>query len=166
MPAFSFKERFVPMVKDGSKPGTIRAFRKYPIKVGQLAHLFYGMRTKYCTKLIDPSPVIRETRCVLLTAKGILYLFETNWIAPALREEILNGRGFSEVGNWKGTKNINEKDRFAWEDGFRHSDAPLQQDGCFEIMLRYWKQNNGLPFIGTHTLWGESKISVNKHYTE
>ena len=28
MPAYSFKERFVPYVKDRSKPGTIRAARK------------------------------------------------------------------------------------------------------------------------------------------
>jgi hypothetical protein len=43
MPAYSYKERFVPMVKDGSKPHTIRSRRKNPAKPGSkhTSYLFW-----------------------------------------------------------------------------------------------------------------------------
>jgi len=158
MPAFSFKERFVPMVKDGSKPGTIRAYRKYPIKVGQLAHLYYGMRTKFCTKLIDPSPVIREVKTIYIDRKGSLFLFDNPRIEPSLifDKSPCGVKSPDEVlGVWRELHSMKELDEFAWKDGFRFADEPDRRMGCYGVMLRYWKFNGGVPFIGNHILWGK-----------
>ncbi len=152
MPAFSFKERFVTWVKDGSKPGTIRSFRKYPIKAGQPAHLYYGMRTRHCTKIVDPSPMIREVKCILIRADGRCVIFETGWIAPIDRERVLQG-AVDIAPHWE--LNIDELDSLAWKDGFRHQDAPEQKEGCRELMFAWWKEVNGLPFLGNHIIWGE-----------
>lgn len=160
MPAYSFKERFVPFVKDGSKPGTIRNFRKHPVCVGQLAHLYYGMRTKYCTKLIKKAPAIHTVRCVYISDTGGVALIDTNWITPELRDKIrLYGKKeiekyFDKV-RWL---NRYERDIFAWEDGFRDAKLPEITQGCFFLMSEYWKLNGGLPYIGFHTLWGKSRI--------
>lgn len=158
MPAFSFKERFVPMVKDGSKCCTIRSFRKYPVKVGQLAHLYYGMRTKFCTKLVEPAPVISFVRCILIPKNGQLVVINTNWIAPEVRSLILAG---GDIGvllpdvKWTNGWSKELMDIFAWEDGFRHSDDMNMAAGCYDLMLRYWRQNGGLPFLGFQTFWNK-----------
>lgn len=48
MPAYNFQEPFVPLILNGSKCTTIRGREA---KVGALAYLFTGMRTKACVKL-------------------------------------------------------------------------------------------------------------------
>ncbi len=92
MPAYSFKWQFVENVKNGTKPGTIRAFRKHPVEVGQLAHLYYGMRTKFCTKLCKDSPTINTVKVLLISADKRIMVFDTNWIDPTKREAIINGK--------------------------------------------------------------------------
>lgn len=171
MPAYNFKERFVPWVKDGTKTGTIRDFRKYRVLAGhQLAHLFYGMRTKYCMKLVEPSPVIKKVRIVVLSEKFLPIIIETDWIAPENRyvfgsdnwiETYLVQRdteyktpNFLEGIEWTVLPNIAAADRFAWQDGFRHSDLPNMKKGCYKLMLRYWKLNGTLPYVGQHIIWG------------
>lgn len=140
------------MVKDGSKPGTIRAFRKYPVKAGDFAHLFYGMRTNFCTKLVDPSPVIREVHSILITKEGNVILFDTNWLDVLAREQVKAGV-FTAVGPYRHLETA-EKDELAWKDGFRHADDMTKQEGCFEMMCRFWRQTHELPFVGNHILWG------------
>jgi hypothetical protein len=51
MPAYSFKERFVPLVKSGLKRQTIRKKRKGQAKPGSKLYFYFGMRTKWCTKI-------------------------------------------------------------------------------------------------------------------
>lgn len=51
MPAYSFKERFIPLIKSGYKRQTIRGKRKGQAKAGDTLYLYYGMRTKFCTKI-------------------------------------------------------------------------------------------------------------------
>lgn len=51
MPALNFQSRFAAKVLDGTKPGTIRAKRKRPIKVGDRLYLYTGQRTKHSRKL-------------------------------------------------------------------------------------------------------------------
>lgn len=56
MPAYSFKERFIPLIKSGEKRQTIRKKRKGQAKPGATLYLYFGLRTKWCTK-------IKETIC-------------------------------------------------------------------------------------------------------
>lgn len=159
MPAYSFKERFVPWVKDGSKPGTIRAFRKHPVKVGDTAHLYYGMRTRYCSKLMDPSPVIVEVQVLVITGNRRMYFLDTNWLELDERESAITA-AMRKKYNAQFMSDF-EKDEFAWRDGFRFSDNPKKKHGCFELMIRYWQQTDGLPFVGNYIRWGQtSKLII------
>ena len=168
MPAFSFKERFVPMVKDGSKTQTIRSFRKAPFRVGTPAHLFYGMRTKFCTKLIDPSPAIKTLDCVLITAAEDLVIIWRDFLTPAECKAILSKTLTAGLQgyDWSIIHDKKEKDLFAWQDGFRHADNEFLTTGCFDIMIKWWKQTHELPFVGNLIRWEmtkEEKIAmVNK----
>lgn len=58
MPAYSFKERFIPAIESGLKTHTIRGKRKACPKPGQTFYGYYAMRTKQCRKLFD-SPITR-----------------------------------------------------------------------------------------------------------
>lgn len=154
MPAYSFKERFVPWVKDGSKPGTIRSFRKYPVKEGQLAHLFYGMRTKYCIKLVEPAPALQKVWSIYMGDTGDVALIGINWMNTGLAANVVLF-GKIEVDKLSSVHWLTgeEKDKLAWIDGFRHPSDPLVWGGCFELMYRWWKQTNGLPFVGNYSVW-------------
>lgn len=86
MPAYSFKERFVPRVKDGSKKQTIRAKRKHQIKVGDPVYLYYGMRTKHCMKIgegvcIDVNDILISKHNILIENVGLLRGEELNVFA-------------------------------------------------------------------------------------
>jgi hypothetical protein len=48
MPAFNFQNRFAPLILSGTKRSTIRSREA---KVGTMAYLFTGMRTKACKRL-------------------------------------------------------------------------------------------------------------------
>jgi hypothetical protein len=48
MPAYNFQTRFAPLVMSGKKQNTIRGREA---KIGSLAYLFTGMRTKKCQRL-------------------------------------------------------------------------------------------------------------------
>jgi len=51
MPILNFQRRFADAVEYGQKKQTIRATRKYPIKVGDKLYLYTGLRTKAARKL-------------------------------------------------------------------------------------------------------------------
>lgn len=155
MPSFSFKERFVPMVKDGSKRQTVRAYRKNNPKPGQLAYLFFGMRTKFCTRLLEPQPIISVDSIYISTAGELYLLHHYPLTADEVKyvkdnpDEIFNCRFTIKIALTK-----KERDHFAWSDGFRPEGSTLEKPaGSWELMLRYWKQHNSLPFIGTVTYW-------------
>ena len=156
MPAYSFKARFVEFVKNGSKPGTIRDFRKYPTVAGQLAHLYYAMRTKSCTKLVAVSPKIRAVNVLLVTNDRRIMLFDTNWIDPSKRDAIKNGK-YSVAGCNHRVLTASEANELAWKDGFRHSDDAVKVEGCFDMMLDFWQQTHSLPFLGNHIIWSDYK---------
>jgi hypothetical protein len=72
MPAYSFKERFIPLIKSGAKKQTIRGKRKNQAKPGDKLYLFYGMRTKFCMRIL-------ETRCtavksIIIYKRGSVYI--------------------------------------------------------------------------------------------
>jgi len=70
MPAYSFKERFVSDVKAGIKTQTIRTKRKHQIKAGDPVYLYYGMRTKFCTKIGEG--ICTGVADILIANSGIL----------------------------------------------------------------------------------------------
>lgn len=122
MPAYSYKERFVPLILDGSKPFTIRNPRRFKTKVGDTLYHYYAMRTKFCKKLVEDKCL--DTDTILITKSG-------------------------QVMVSKVVLSQSEKDRLAWLDGFRIEGSTLRNcEGCFGLMLRWWKQTNGLPFKG------------------
>ena len=51
MPALNYKPRFAAAVADGSKPHTIRAWRKRPFMYGEPLMHYIGMRTTACKKI-------------------------------------------------------------------------------------------------------------------
>lgn len=48
-----FQKQFIDKILSGEKRQTIRAKRKYPIKVNDKLQLYTGLRTKYCNKIMD-----------------------------------------------------------------------------------------------------------------
>lgn len=126
MPAYSFKERFCPLIISGEKRQTIRSKRKAQAKPGDTVYLYFGMRTKWCKKLGEGT--CTGTKDITITKIGTVYI--------------------------DGRKLLNaEKDALAFNDGFRHADDPDKEEGCFDIMLRWWKQTHELPFNGDIIYW-------------
>ena len=125
MPAYSFKERFVPLILDGTKRQTIRKKRKGQAKIGSTLYLYFGMRTKWCKKL-------KETPCV------------------DVKEIVITQDGKIFVGGKKLT--WTQRDVLAYNDGFRKADDNTA-GGCFDIMFRWWSQIHELPFIGDIIYW-------------
>jgi hypothetical protein len=77
MAALGFKKCFAPLVKSGVKQTTIRLTHKHPIKPGDALHLYTGMRTKNCSKLLDtvckevlPIVIMLDERAVYLKRDG------------------------------------------------------------------------------------------------
>jgi len=64
MPAYNFQERFEPMIRAGTKVHTIRARRRYGVKVGDVLSLYVGMRTKGC-RLIGRAPCVKVEPVVI-----------------------------------------------------------------------------------------------------
>jgi len=58
MGLYNFKERFAPFILDGRKRHTIRATRKVRDRVGNIAHLYTGLRTRKAT-LLGRYPIIK-----------------------------------------------------------------------------------------------------------
>ena len=56
MALLNFKKQFVEPIRAGTKHHTIRAWRKYPVKKGELLYLYCGARTKSCFRIL-PEPV-------------------------------------------------------------------------------------------------------------
>lgn len=69
MPAYSFQKRFVPMVLDRTKRQTIRAKRKYQVKVGDTLYLYQGLRTKSCKKLSQE--VCTDVKDIMILVTGV-----------------------------------------------------------------------------------------------
>lgn len=148
MPSYSFKERFVPFVKDFTKRQTIRGIRKHPGKPGSIISHFTGSRFKP-VRIIEKQPCIGvdtifilEEGAVVVIEVQILTVAEANWYLDQ-RKELLQF----------GTLASSAKDNLAWNDGFRMADKPTEKTGCFDLMFRWWKQTHALPFAGHLIKW-------------
>jgi hypothetical protein len=169
MPAFSYKERFIPFVQDGSKPQTIRAFRKYLVRPGQVLSHFYGMRTKHCTRIIE-NITCSDVKTIFIMKSGSVYL------APLMEEEtalamldVLQGLAHVKIdGSIRIKPELLDEasaDLLAWQDGFRANEFYYQtyKDGrhYFEnhqLMMKWWSQTHDLPFAGQLIKWDPSQV--------
>lgn len=52
MGLYNFKSQFAPWILDGSKKHTIRPERRNPDKPGNKVHLYTGLRTRACRRLL------------------------------------------------------------------------------------------------------------------
>lgn len=167
MPAYSFKERFVPWVLDGTKPHTIRDRRKHPARVGDPLYLYYGMRTKWCRKLREEKCL--KTGSIFIHPEGRVYLFggllaAPNFSAAGLAQMAdvfkIEKTSFTCIdGETISCRLLTEEEtnRLAWLDGFRPNGTTLQNpDGAFDLMCRYWKAANSLPYLGDIIYWNLS----------
>jgi hypothetical protein len=134
-----FKERFAPMVEDGSKTHTIRAKRTAQPRVGETCHCYTGLRQKgarllgrwECLKVQD---IRIQLRC---------------------RKD-----GFPiDLGIWVDGQRLDpdEVNQLAWRDGFR----PVRKCDAWVAMFHFWHDVHGLgPFAGNLIHWKFKKEST------
>ena len=137
MPAYSFQERFIPFIEEGSKNCTVRALRLgrvQHVKPGQTMQLYTGLRTKQCRKIGNA------------TCFGVKKI-------EIKRDGIVVG---GEEGGieWTCPKDTLMVEEFAWRDGFRPEGTTLDNPfGAFELMVRFISKNYGVPFEGVAIFW-------------
>jgi hypothetical protein len=157
MPAYSFQERFVPFVKDGSKPHTIRARRRSFAKPGDTLYLYYGMRTKHCTKLREE--VCSKAKTIFIKKNGAVIIYDDR--LDDYQVDLLRNGKYPKMGMKLSDFN---KDQLAWRDGFRPEGTSLKNPkGCFDLMIRFWNQTHKLPFIGDIIYWNPNATKA-KNY--
>ncbi len=159
MPAYSFKERFVQFVLDGSKSNTIRSRRKHPAKPGDILYLYTGLRTKHCRKLREEECLFVQT--ILINHRGNVFLHHSRIDDKEAADLLTRPENYPcpmfKDSSWK-ELSIPEKNRLAWLDGFRPIGSTLDHPfGAFSMMLRFWEDTHALPFIGDLIHWTPSE---------
>lgn len=147
MPAFSYKERFIPLILDGSKCQTIRKRRTHPPKAGDTLYHYFGLRTKHCRKLGES--ICCEVKTIYIKKNGVIIIFQER-LTDRDAELLINGKL-----NKMGIKLSNhDANILAFDDGFRmDSISRLDKLKCIDLMIRWWKQTHSLPFIGDLIKW-------------
>ena len=150
MPAYSFQERFVPMVCDGSKTQTIRRRRKKGFaKKGDRIYFYFGMRTKWCRKLGEGICVKVQT--IMIGTDSIIRLWDGR-LDDFEIENMMNSMPGCRLPHQ--ILNNHQQDAFAWNDGFRPGGSTKEDPGsAYELMISWWKQTHSLPFIGDVIFW-------------
>jgi hypothetical protein len=62
MVAYSFRQPFVDPIRLGLKRHTIRGHRRRHARPGEPMQTYTGMRTRHCTRILDPDPVCTAVR--------------------------------------------------------------------------------------------------------
>lgn len=159
MPAYSFQQRFVPMVLDGTKRQTVRKRRKYAVKKGDPLALYFAQRTKYCRKL-------RQETCTEATTI-VLARNQNDEVTILIFDRRLTDKEFTEsAGKISFHHNVGvtalvglERDQFAWLDGFRtEGSTSFNPEGCYALMTKWWVQTHELPFIGDLIKWVPDRL--------
>lgn len=97
MVAYSFQERFVPLIREGYKRQTVRSHRPRHARPGELIQLYQGMRTKLCAKIVEDVICTHVSPIEITFRHGLIDRIVTGW--PALLS-------------------VPDPDAFAIEDGF------------------------------------------------
>ena len=164
MPAYSFQQRFVPFVEDGSKGHTIRQRRtKGFAKKGDTIYLYYGLRTAQCRKLAVS--ICTDAVSIAISPQGRVYLFNqrlNDADAAAVAADLKNERLPSPADRsltWH-LLGQQQKDTLAWDDGFRDDNYRHFRRGVnyFSIMLRWWSMTHELPFVGDIIYWDTNNL--------
>lgn len=125
-----FKARFEPFVKDGSKQHTLRDIRKGTRQIVQGDRLdCYGNVRQKTMHLIGRWVCIRVQ-------------------VAQFRFAVANGTEYPRMSIDGVELSPDERDAFAWRDGFRHAFPTPKEinlkpysystDGCFSMMMQYW----------------------------
>jgi hypothetical protein len=159
MPAYSFQERFVPFVRNGTKNQTVRKRRaKGFARKGDTLYLYYGLRTKWCTKLKEAECTDAKT-IVITKPRYIERMPELYIFSRRLQDDEIEIKDGDIIIHRKEEycfhQLLNEElDRFAWDDGFRPDGSTRENPvGCWRLMCRYWMQTHELPFVGDLIKW-------------
>jgi hypothetical protein len=96
MPALNFKLRFVSRVAAGSKPHTIRAWRRRPFKVGDKLAFFTGMRTKQCRR-IRANARCRAARTIKVDTGRRRVILEGRQLTPREVKTLAEKDGFTRT---------------------------------------------------------------------
>ena len=94
----SFKARFAPSVKSGEKRQTIRPRGKRQAQVGDVLHLFTGMRTKRCERLADAMCLLSEE--IVIDTRGRLPVIHASvdaWDKIGTGPDIARLDGFESI---------------------------------------------------------------------
>lgn len=153
MPSLSYKDRFCEYVKAYSKTQTIRAFRRYIFRPGQVLSHFWGLRTKYVTRLI-PNTICTEVFTIYILKDGRVYLGNLVTSVEARRNlKLLEKKKTLPLIDLLTDE---QKDLLAYNDGFRPNslqDSRINKKGCFNEMITWWKGTHSLPFTGQLIKW-------------
>lgn len=110
MAAYSFKKRFVPAIQAGTKGHTIRSDRKdgrVP-KIGEKLHLFCGMRTKGCFRILPNAPPCKRVERIFInvTPIGKTVVIDGHLLDKDEKERLAQADGFSDFAEmmafWEG----------------------------------------------------------------
>lgn len=96
-----FKDRFAPMILDGTKTHTIRATRKVKPKVGEICHCYTGLRTKRC-RLLGRWQCVRVDKIRILLFSGLQIRIGEMWLDPGEKMAFAWSDGFRTGSNWLG----------------------------------------------------------------
>lgn len=159
MPAYSYKERFVPMVLDGSKSQTVRNRRRYPAKVGDALYHYFGLRTQWVRPL--RTEFCRDTHSLSISKKhGIVF-----YIGLLTEKQLKQAAKSPRRKSLPVLKVLSAADRdlFAWRDGFRPAGSTEQNpSGAYELMIRFWTQTHALPWSGDVIYWTATNAGLQK----
>lgn len=137
MPAFNFQKRFAGKVKRNTKPGTIRAKRKKPMKPGDMMHCFTGMRTKKCKRIVS-------RKCLAIVDVKIIPFSIAGEVLKYTYETYLNGILLEYTSSFRNSL----EDQFAKDDGFKSS----------RDFYAFFSDNYGIPFHGDWYVWNKSAL--------
>lgn len=151
MALFNFQERFVEFIRNGSKTHTIRSIRKYPQKVGELMHLYCGLRTKHTQRIIE-APACKAVKTIFILPDQSVFIVDEIMTAPEAQHPLDNELERLIFNEKSLCLNILQKNELAWNDGFRPDNAK-SNEGSFELMIRWWSATHQLPFAGHINYW-------------
>lgn len=114
MALLGYKSRFVDPLLAGTKLGTIRSLRKYPVEPGDRLYHYTGLRTKHSFKIGESDCLSVEPITILINI-GLITVGKLPTVLPKI---------------YKGA----ELDSFAIRDGFSNWDD----------MREFWIENHGV----------------------
>lgn len=131
----NFMPSFTEYVFEGSKQQTIRNRRKNEIHPGDTLYLFSGARTIY-------SQLLRKETCADTGSVAldedlvVLYDYLPENLLKLAQENPLHNE--LEPFTHSRIESLQERNLFAWLDGFRSVDDAVSDTTSFEIMRRWW----------------------------